>query len=83
MAVGAVSAKDTTTSSSNSTTASSNNVTSDQFMTLITTELQNQDPTSPMDPTAFMSQLMQLNQLEQTMSIREILQQTFGSASSS
>lgn len=36
-----------------------------QFLTLLTTQLQNQDPLSPMDSTEFTSQLVQFSQVEQ------------------
>lgn len=40
------------------------------FMTLLSAELQNQDPTNPMEPTQFVGQLIQLNQLEATLQIQ-------------
>ena len=36
-----------------------------QFLTLLTTQLQNQDPLSPMDSTEFTNQLVQFSQVEQ------------------
>lgn len=36
------------------------------FLTLLTTELQNQDPTSPQDPTQSVTQLAQFSQLQYT-----------------
>jgi len=36
-----------------------------QFLTLLTTQLQNQDPLSPMDSTEFTNQLVQFTQVEQ------------------
>jgi flagellar basal-body rod modification protein FlgD len=36
-----------------------------QFLTLLTTELQNQDPTTPTDPTQFVTQLAQFSTVEQ------------------
>lgn len=38
----------------------------DQFLTLLTTQLQNQDPLSPMDSTEFTNQLVQFSQVEQS-----------------
>ncbi|MGC9199466.1 MAG: flagellar hook capping FlgD N-terminal domain-containing protein [Acidobacteriaceae bacterium] len=43
------------------------------FMNLLVTELQNQDPTSPVDPTEMVGQLVSLNQLDQLVSINQIL----------
>ncbi len=37
-----------------------------QFLTLLTTQLQNQDPLSPMDSNEFTSQLVQFSQVEQS-----------------
>ena len=44
------------------------------FLTLLTTELQVQDPTSPLDPDQMVGQIVSLNQLDQLMQIRQILQ---------
>ena len=44
-----------------------NNV--DTFLKLLTTQLKNQNPTSPMDTTAFTSQLVQFSQIEQMMNL--------------
>jgi flagellar basal-body rod modification protein FlgD len=51
------------------TTSSSSNAAADQlgpnaFLTLLTTELQNQDPTQPMDDTQSVSQLAQFSALQ-------------------
>jgi len=54
---------------------STNGINPNDFMTLLVSEIQNQDPTQPMDPTTFMAQLVQLNQLEQTMQINQVVQQ--------
>ncbi|MGH9488410.1 MAG: flagellar hook capping FlgD N-terminal domain-containing protein [Terriglobales bacterium] len=43
------------------------------FMSMLTAELQNQDPTNPLDPSQFVSQLVQLNSLEQLASINQEL----------
>ena len=60
-------------------------------MKLLMTQLQNQDPLSPMDPTQFAQQLVQFNSLDQLVAIRQDLDTqntqltsaTAGSASSS
>lgn len=41
------------------------------FLMLLTTQLQNQDPTSPMDPTSFVTDLTQMSQLEATSALNE------------
>ncbi|HME31684.1 MAG TPA: flagellar hook capping FlgD N-terminal domain-containing protein [Terriglobales bacterium] len=43
------------------------------FLNLLVTELKTQDPTSPMDPTAMVGQMVSLNQLDQLIGIRELL----------
>ena len=44
------------------------------FLTLLMTELKAQDPTSPMDPTQMVGQLVQFNTLSEIMKIRELVQ---------
>jgi len=41
------------------------------FLSLLAQELQNQDPTAPVDPTAMVGQMISLNQLEQLISINQ------------
>jgi len=48
----------TTNNSGTSSSTSTNSVDPSEFMTLLVAEIQNQDPTQPMDPTMFMSQLV-------------------------
>ena len=43
------------------------------FLNLLVTELKTQDPTSPMDPTAMVGQMVSLNQLDQLIGIRQLL----------
>ena len=67
------------TSSSSSASSSSGTGTSSTslqttFLNLLVTELQNQDPTSPVDPTAMVGQMVSLNQLDQLISINQTLQ---------
>jgi flagellar basal-body rod modification protein FlgD len=57
-----------------STTSSSSSSLQDTFLNLLVTELQNQDPTSPVDPTAMVGQMVSLNQLDQLISINQTLQ---------
>ena len=41
------------------------------FLQLLVAQIKNQDPTQPMDSTAFLSQLAQFSQLEQLVGIRQ------------
>ena len=61
-------------------TASNSQLTSSDFITLLVTQLQQQDPTNPVDPTQFVDQLVQFNTLEQVMQINQILQNYASSA---
>ena len=67
----------TAASPGSSTSTSANSSTGDldtTFMNLLITELQSQDPTSPMDPTEMVGQMISLNQLDQLMSINQLVQ---------
>lgn len=44
---------------------------SSDFMTLLVAEMKNQDPTSPTDPTQYVSQLVSVNSLQQLIEINE------------
>ena len=48
------------------------------FMQLLITQLKNQDPTSPMDPSAFVQQLAQVTSLDQLTQINQLLQKVLG-----
>jgi flagellar basal-body rod modification protein FlgD len=45
------------------------------FLTLLTTQMKNQDPTAPMDSTQFMSQLVQMTGVEQQLAGNDLLKQ--------
>lgn len=74
-AISAPKAKANATSGTTSTTGNGNSATSlqDEFLNLLVTELQNQDPTAPVDPTAMVGQLVSLNQLDQLININQTL----------
>lgn len=58
-------------STSNGTSAS---IAANDFLTLLVTELKNQDPTATTDPNEYVNQLVQVNSLQQLISINETLQ---------
>jgi flagellar basal-body rod modification protein FlgD len=60
-----------TTSSSSDAASSSADITANDFLTLLVSELQNQDPTQPTDPNEYITQLAQVNSLEQLVSINQ------------
>lgn len=70
---------------SSSTSSATSGVTnlSSTFLQLLTQELQNQDPTSPMDSTQMVGQMISLNQLEQLASINQTLTKNAGAATPS
>jgi flagellar basal-body rod modification protein FlgD len=58
-------------SPSSSAAADSSDITSSDFLTLLVSELQNQDPTQPADPNAYITQLVQVNSLQQLIQINQ------------
>ena len=52
----------------------------DTFLGLLVTELKSQDPTAPMDATQMVAQMLSMNQLNQLISINQVLQNTFGTS---
>jgi flagellar basal-body rod modification protein FlgD len=64
----------TTGTSTASTTAaaaeaSSSTITANDFLTLLVAEMKNQDPTAPTDPNAYISQMVDVNSLQQLIGI--------------
>lgn len=53
------------------------------FLSLLVQELQNQDPTAPMDSTAMVGQMISLNQLNQLTSINQVLSNAYGGSTGS
>ncbi len=60
-------------STSTTSTSSSDGDLGATFLNLLATELQNQDPTDPVDSTAMVGQMISLNQLDQLISINQVL----------
>jgi flagellar basal-body rod modification protein FlgD len=67
----------TTSSSSSSATISAND-----FLSLLVTEMQNQDPTANTDPNEYINQLVQVNSLEQLIDINQNLTTALGTGGS-
>ena len=61
------------TSSTSSSSPLGKSETTSDFLSLLVKELQNQDPTSPVDATAFTGQIISLNSLDQLISINQTL----------
>jgi flagellar basal-body rod modification protein FlgD len=77
-AVQAESTPSTTTSDNSSDSLQSIEST---FLSLLAQELQNQDPTAPMDSTEMVGQMISLNQLDQLASINQVVTNSLGSGS--
>lgn len=58
-------------------------VNENQFLTLLVSQIKNQDPTNPTDSTTFVSQLAQFSQLEQMIAIRGDIESQTGPSSTS
>jgi len=80
IAASALAAQQATTTQSSSTSSASSsadplaNSSSDLFLQLLVAQLKTQDPTSPMDPTEMVGQMLSMNQLNELIQIRQLLQ---------
>ncbi len=70
------------TGSSGSASSASATISSNDFLTLLVTEMQNQDPTANTDPNEYVNQLVNVNSLEQLISINQTLSTAMGSSGS-
>ena len=69
--------------SSSSASGNSATITANDFLTLLVTEMQNQDPTANTDPNEYINQLVQVNSLEQLIGINQTLTAALGTDGSS
>jgi flagellar basal-body rod modification protein FlgD len=60
-----------TAANSSAATSNPDDVSMDEFLQLLVAEIQNQDPTNPMDGTAFLTQLAQFQQVEQGLALNQ------------
>jgi flagellar basal-body rod modification protein FlgD len=60
-------------SNNDDTSDSSSVITSSDFLTLLVSEMKNQDPTAPTDPTQYVQQLVGVNSLQQLIDINQTL----------
>jgi flagellar basal-body rod modification protein FlgD len=70
----------TGTSSSSISSSSSAAISANDFLTLLVTEMQNQDPTATTDPNEYINQLVSVNSLEQLIDINQTLSTGLGSS---
>jgi len=75
-------AKPTGAASSATGSDDGSTISSNDFLTLLVTEMQNQDPTANTDPNEYINQLVQINSLEQLISINQNLATVLGAAAS-
>ena len=68
-------------SSSSSSTSDSATISANDFLSLLVTEMQNQDPTADTDPNEYVNQLVQVNSLEQLININQTLTGAFDPSS--
>jgi flagellar basal-body rod modification protein FlgD len=61
----------TSTDSSSSSSSSTSTITANDFLTLLVAEMKNQDPTQPTDPNAYISQMVDVNSLQQLIGINQ------------
>ena len=78
-ATSAAKAAATATATTSSSSTDGSDITSNDFLTLLVTEMKNQDPTQPTDPNAYIQQLVGVNSLQQLIAINQEL----GNATSS
>lgn len=65
------------TTRANAAEGSYGSVAANDFLTLLIAEMKNQDPTANTDPNQYVNQLVQVNSLQQLISINETLQSAF------
>ena len=61
-------------STGNTPSSDPTNGSSDLFLSLLVAQLKTQDPTSPMDPTQMVGQMLSMNQLNELIQIQQTLQ---------
>lgn len=76
---GGVSGSGSSTSSSSGDSAT---ISANDFLTLLVTEMKNQDPTADTDPNEYINQLVSVNSLEQLIDINQNLSTALGQSSS-
>ena len=71
--ISSVTSSSSSSAATASTTSNSSAINNDDFMTLLLSELKNQDPLNPMDSTEMMGQIAQLNSLNALITIQDTL----------
>ena len=76
-------ASDSTTTSTTGSGVPTSQSLDTMFLQLLIAQMQNQDPTQPVDPTQFVTQLAQFSELSQVTQINQLLQEYVAGASGS
>ncbi len=69
--VKAMDASNSGASTNGTSTTDNSTITANDFLTLLVSELKNQDPTQPTDPSAYIQQLVGVNSLQQLIQINQ------------
>jgi flagellar basal-body rod modification protein FlgD len=80
---GVASTSGTSGSSGSGDSSNSSTISANDFLTLLVTEMQNQDPTQDTDPNEYINQLVQVNSLEQLVDINQTLSTDLGGSTNS
>ncbi|HEX4074092.1 MAG TPA: flagellar hook capping FlgD N-terminal domain-containing protein [Candidatus Acidoferrales bacterium] len=75
---GGTSSTGSSSSSSSSTASATAQSDTSEFISILSAELQSQDPTQPIDPTTFVTQLAQFNSLDELINIRQDIETATG-----
>jgi flagellar basal-body rod modification protein FlgD len=77
---GGTSSTSSSSSSSSAAATASSTAQSDtaEFISILSAELQSQDPTQPLDPTTFVTQLAQFSSLDELVNIRQDIETASG-----
>lgn len=70
-----------TSGTSSTSSTDSSTISANDFLTLLVTEMKNQDPTANTDPNEYINQLVNVNSLEQLININQTLSTALGSPS--
>ncbi len=76
---GATAMDSPTSGTDNGSSTDSATISANDFLTLLVTEMQNQDPTADTDPNEYINQLVNVNSLEQLININQTLSSDAGS----
>jgi flagellar basal-body rod modification protein FlgD len=77
-ALGKANPMDSTQGASGSSAGEASTISANDFLTLLVTEMKNQDPTANTDPNAYINQLVGVNSLEQLININQNLSTALG-----